>query len=343
MDEVIRRLMFKPYRSISKSRSQLQKKQPGSISAKRLYILHEGSSATIAYFSISFCMRYPECAVHYQDITQPPAPIIAGDVVIIVRHLPFDWQHRLTSQLKDVHLVVYFMDDDLLDPLAFQGLPKRYHKKLLQRGSAQRNWITAYCDEIWVSTPYLVKKYQHLDASLIEPIPSVSLLQRQSPVRLAYHGSSSHQHEKRWLHEVIEGVLQSRNNVTFELFGEHEVYKQYRDLPRVKVLHPMSWQNYLSYTMSHDIDIGLAPLLPSGFNSARGAIKFFDFARMGAFGVYSNVVPYAGFIHSNQDGILLRNHVDIWVSSLLVLIDNPEKRATLANQAKLRARKLSAI
>ncbi|MGK3539499.1 hypothetical protein ACSLOP_30130, partial [Escherichia coli] len=40
---------------------------------------------------------------------------------------------------------------------------------------------------------------------------------------------------------------------------------------------------------SQQADIGLAPLLMSKFNAARGGVKFYDFVRMGAAGIYSNV------------------------------------------------------
>ncbi|GAB3215956.1 glycosyltransferase family protein [Pseudaeromonas pectinilytica] len=339
MDEVIKRLMFKPY--VSLGRSRLKMPQGATAPAERLYILHEGESATLAYFSLSIRTRYPHCDVHYQDIHLPPEPIAPGDVLIVIRYIPRSWQVWLDRQMINIHLIVYFMDDDLLDHQALSALPKSYRKKILKRGAEQHAWISLHCDQLWVSTPYLAKKYRHLDAVLISPSPCVSYLQRQKPVRLAYHGTSAHREEKQWLRSIMEGVLAARENVTFELFGEFDVYKTYRDLPRVKVMHPMSWNNYLAYTMTHEVDIGLAPLLPSEFNAARGAIKFFDFARMGAFGIYTNVAPYSDVIAQNVDGLLLENNIDIWISSLLLLVDNPEKRASLVSQAILKAQRLS--
>lgn len=61
---------------------------------------------------------------------------------------------------------------------------------------------------------------------------------------------------KNNLIEKISKIIQEGNledldacpQASFEIFGEHEIYKLYRDLPRVSVLHPMSWQNYLAYT-----------------------------------------------------------------------------------------------
>jgi len=129
-------------------------------------------------------------------------------------------------------------------------------------------------------------------------------------------------------------VLNQCPQASFEIFGEHEIYKLYRDLPRVTVLHPMSWQNYLDYTQHHRVDIGLAPLLESEFNMARGPVKFYDFVRMGAVGVYSNCAPYSDFIEQNVNGVLLNNDPQKWIEALSLLVNSGQKRQTLANNAK---------
>jgi len=122
MDEVIKRFMFKPY--VSLGRPRLKMPQGATAPAKRLYILHEGESATLAYFSLSIRIRYPDCDVHYQDIHFPPEPIAPGDVLIVIRYMPRSWQAWLDRQMINIHLIVYFMDDDLLDHQALSALPK---------------------------------------------------------------------------------------------------------------------------------------------------------------------------------------------------------------------------
>jgi glycosyltransferase involved in cell wall biosynthesis len=88
----------------------------------------------------------------------------------------------------------------------------------------------------------------------------------------------------------------------------------------------MSWPQYLAYTQSRKADIGLAPLLPSRFNAARGATKWMDYARMGAVGIYTDVQPYSEHVRHGVNGLLLPNEPEVWVQNILDLADNTELR-----------------
>ncbi|MCF5909730.1 glycosyltransferase family 1 protein [Aeromonas veronii] len=333
MDELIRRKLFKPYLKLNKQSYGSQ--QNSDIDSERLFILHEGSSPTLAYFESAISSRFPDTICHFIDTLAPPdIPIPAGTSLVIIRFISPKWQQHIERYIDRLSRIVYFMDDDLFDPAALSTLPKEYRSKIIRRSAAQHRWITQYCDDIWVSTAYLAKKYVHLNPEIVSAKPSRSLLETLRPVKIAYHGSSSHREEKYWLRQIVEGVLGACPNASFEIFGEHDIYKYYRDLPRVSVLHPMSWQNYLAYTKTHQLDIGLAPLLDSDFNLARGPVKFYDFVRMGAVGVYSNRAPYNDFIEQNINGILLENDPQRWVDAITLLISKEKKRAELANNAR---------
>ncbi|WP_426009431.1 glycosyltransferase family 1 protein [Aeromonas salmonicida] len=333
MDELIRRKLFKPYLKLNKQSYGNQ--QSIALDCNVLFILHEGMSPTLAYFESAITSQFPDARCQFIDTLTPPDVIIPeGAAMVIIRFLSPKWQLQVEKNIDKLSRVVYFMDDDLFDPTALSGLPKEYRTKIIRRSAAQHRWITQHCDEIWVSTPYLAKKYTHLNPEIVSAKPSPSLLEKRQPVKIAYHGSSSHREEKYWLRQVVEGVLQACPSASFEIFGEHDIYKFYRDLPRISVLHPMSWPNYLAYTKTHRLDIGLAPLLDSAFNFARGPVKFYDFVRMGAVGVYSNRAPYNDFIEQNINGILLENDPQRWIDAISLLINKEKKRTKLASNAK---------
>lgn len=327
MDELIRKALFKPYLKLNK--------QSSGTECRTLLILHEGNSPTLAYFEAAIRGRFSGAQCQLVDtLTTPTIEVDKGTAIVVIRFISAPWQREIARNMDDLSQVVYFMDDDLLDPSALTALPKGYRTKIIRRSAAQHRWITSYCDSIWVSTAYLARKYAHLNPDVVPAKPTPQLLAVKQPVKIAYHGSSSHQAEKYWLREVVAGVLAQCPQASFEIFGEHEVYKLYRDLPRVTVLHPMSWQNYLDYTQHHRIDIGLAPLLESAFNRARGPVKFYDFIRMGAVGVYSNCAPYSDFIEQNINGVLLSNDPQKWIEAISLLVNSEQKRLTLANNAK---------
>lgn len=333
MDEIIRKALFKPYLSLRKQ-SQGSQYEPLS-ECRSLLILHEGDSPTLAYFKEAIKKRFPDTVCQLIDtLTTSDLVIDEGAAMVIIRFITPLWQQKIERHIDRLSRVVYFMDDDLFDPSALNSLPKTYRTKIIRRSAAQHRWITEHCDDIWVSTAHLAQKYAHLNPDIVSARPSPSLLKSQRPVRIAYHGSSSHRDEKYWLRQVIEGVLACCPQANFEIFGEHEIYKLYRDLPRVSVLHPMSWQNYLAYTQSHRLDIGLAPLLDSDFNLARGPVKFYDFVRMGAVGIYSNCAPYSDFIEQNVNGVLLDNNPHKWITALSLLVNSESKRRLLACNAR---------
>ncbi|MGL4544207.1 MAG: glycosyltransferase family 1 protein [Plesiomonas sp.] len=333
MDEMIRKVLFKKYQKLNKKENAHSAAFNGH--CPRVIILHEGNSPTLAYFQNSISEQFGHAQIILKDSNDlSHLSIQQDDAIVVIRFISSFWQARIEQNIDKVSKIVYFIDDDLLDPAALQRLPKDYRKKILRRASAQHRWITLYCDEFWVSTPYLSEKYAHFDPKIIQPKPPVSLFEPVSTLRVAYHGSSSHKDEKIWLHDVISRVMERTKNITFEIFGEHDIYKLYRNIPRVTVLHPMSWDNYLVYTKTQRIDIGLAPLLDSDFNAARGHVKFYDFVRMGAVGIFSDSPPYQGVVKQNVNGILLDNDIEKWTATIESLACNHEKRSQLVENAR---------
>jgi glycosyltransferase involved in cell wall biosynthesis len=99
----------------------------------------------------------------------------------------------------------------------------------------------------------------------------------------------------------------------------------------------MDWSNYLTYTGSVRRDIGLAPLLPEPFNAGRAPTKFFDFARMGAVGIYTDTEPYRNFVRHGVDGLLLPNEPMAWAAAIDELATDAVRRQGLAAAARERA------
>jgi hypothetical protein len=263
--------------------------------------------------------------------------LAAGDLVVIVRYLTPAWRAAIEARREHLAGVVYFMDDDLWDRDAWVGLPRDYRGRLKERALRHRRWIQRHCDALWVSTEALGAKYAAWSPRVLPLAPGAANLAQVDAVQVAYHGTASHGAEIEWLHPVMAEVLARCPQVHFELFGDKRVAALYRELPRVAVLHPMRWPGYLAYSAATRRQIGLAPLLPTPFNAARGAVKFFDFARMGAVGVYSARPPYQGFVRDGIDGLLLPNEPAHWVEALVSLAGDRTRMRVMAEAARERA------
>ncbi|UUX94130.1 hypothetical protein [Aquabacterium sp. J223] len=246
------------------------------------------------------------------------------------------WKHR-----QALKRIVYFMDDDLMDEAAVRTLPEPYRSKVGRGALHQRKMIESLCNEFWVSTPYLAQKYAHWQPRTLPPRPLRLTMESGPPTWICYHGTASHEAEFQWLVPVIEGVQSRLTSSRMEVFGGHKTYKRFSSLPRVNVLHPMTWPNYLDYTAGVRRDIALAPLLPSLFNAGRAPTKFFDHARMHAVGLYSDVEPYRSFVRDGVDGLLLPNDADRWVTAILELAADAPRRQRMAAAARDRAMALA--
>lgn len=259
-------------------------------------------------------------------------------VVVISRYVPGCGLAASQRLQRQGAKLVYFMDDDLFDLASLGGLPWRYRWKIVKRAWWHRSRLMRLCDEFWVSTPYLAQKYARHRPVLLEPLPLEKTASVRRGIRVCYHGTASHTQEIEWLLPMIRAVQEHRDDIHFELFGGGDVARRFAGVPRVSVLHPMNWSNYLAYTAGHACDIALAPLMPSAFNAARGPTKFFDYTRMGAAGLYSDVAPYRGFVRDGVDGELLDSEPLRWVEAILMLANDGERRQALAKAARQRVR-----
>lgn len=281
----------------------------------------------------------------YKDLdTDRPqfGDLAPGTAVVIVRYLNTRWAKALRQHRAQLSEVVYFMDDDLLHPRHWAGLPNVYIKKLNKYCAAFVPDIQALASIYWFSTEELRARYPYQTAQVIAPRPLPEDADTEQmwhprsekgPVQIFYHGSATHQAEIDWLYPVIKEVLQARPQTHFELIGGHTVNQQFRNLPRTRVLHPLSWHNYVSHCKTLNAHIGLAPLLPSPFNMGRSHSKIYDITRCGAVGIYSDPSTYAAAVQDQQDGILLANDPALWVETIVELVDDAQRLDALRQQA----------
>lgn len=258
------------------------------------------------------------------------------------------------------------MDDDLLDWKALLDIPLPYAFRLWYKATSRRKWILSSCSELWVSTPYLANKYAAWNPRLLRPVASGPLLERSwvpssnlpsssslvlsdsasaatysldsdmQSVRICYHGTWSHRDDMKWLAPVIAEVQRRCPNTLFEVIGGDRVARIFKGIPRVLVLPTMAWPDYLKHTQTIRQDIGLAPLRDTLFNRGRGPIKFFDYARAGAVGVYSAGPAFSDFVSNGVDGFVLENDPTLWVERIVELVNLPELRQNMADAAWLK-------
>jgi hypothetical protein len=138
---------------------------------------------------------------------------------------------------------------------------------------------------------------------------------------------------------LLTDLQQRWDHTHVDLFGDLTINRQFRHLPRVRLLHPMDWERYLQETGSRHIDLLLCPLLEDPFNGGRAAVKVVDAARLGAVGLYSDREPYRGCVRHGETGLLLADDPHQWLEEV-----TGEKQLEWVKErnAKLKAQKIAA-
>lgn len=308
-------------------------------------IIEHGRMPSTDYFVLprARSMGVPTRVVDSTSIANPPATLFAaGTLVIFVRYVESAWG-KAALRAKSAGLLAgmfYFTDDDLFDSKSWQNVPTKYSRKI-RKIAPDLKWLTKHQVKLWVASRYLQEKYRSHAPELIPPCPDETLYRRLAGPKIFYHGTASHGDEINWLVPVIRQVQERCTDTTFEIIGDLSVNRLYRDIPRVSVLHPMSWSNYRDHCARADLQIGLAPLLDTPFNAARSTTKFFDMVRCGAMGIYSNREPFSSFIRNHQDGFLIENSPDLWVDTIVSLAKDPDIRCKVYQNARQRALAIS--
>lgn len=304
-----------------------------------VYLVEEQPNPSTDFFVMPACQGAGR-RVHRRGFDDVPSvEALAGAVVVFVRYVPAAWRSRVWEARARLIDLVFFMDDDVLDVRAAQGMPWRYRYKLFHLAARHAGWLRRARARLWVSTPWLARKYAFWSP---ESVPARPVVAPEAPCRVFYHGSASHEGEVRWLRPVVERVLAQDERVVFEIVGGPDVYRMYRRLPRVTVVHPMKWPAYQAFLAMTGRDIGLAPMLDLPFNRARSCTKFFDITNAGAVGLYAQDSLCGEVVRDGIDGLLLPMEPSAWVEAILALAADSNRRAMLLEAARSTVRQRAA-
>ncbi|ODP99301.1 hypothetical protein BGK46_11085 [Salinivibrio sp. SS2] len=240
--------------------------------------------------------------------------------LLFVRYINKSWRTWIKKNRQKIASIVFFIDDDLLDWKATSGLTIRYRWKLWNYSLKHQHFLRDVGAQLWVANRYLADKYASWQPVLCPP----STWQTQTITQTVfYHGSASHKQEFLWLKPLFERLLCDFPHLSIEIIADGETNLLFRHLPRVHVLHPMSWSNYRALLAKGERHIGLAPLLDSQFNAARSCTKFFDITQAGAVGVYAEHPAYQGQVIDQVNGLLVPMEHERWYNAIARLLNDP--------------------
>jgi len=253
-----------------------------------------------------------------------------GTFVVIVRHTSAAWLRFIQENKQHWSGVAYLMDDDIPGAITCRDIPVDYALWTSGRYWLARKALAKVCDRVWLSTDALRARYHHVQSQLVSP-QSVGHSREAAPIgnkRWAYHGTRIHRREIKWLLPIVKAVQQIMPEAEFEVFGDAAIARLFSEIPRVKVMAPVPWADYLHYCDASNIAVALAPMLPGHFNDVRSYTKAFDIARCGAVGVFSKSEAYAALQTGLGDfgATVLPNDQAQWVQEVINLLQDDDLR-----------------
>lgn len=303
-------------------------------------ILHFGDTPTLHYYWKS---RFPDAVYLDTANARPTGNALAGaSSLVLVRHVAPAWARLLRSEQEALPPVFYFLDDDIPGILGDPHLPLGYAMKTAARYFRLRRPLAELNVSILPATPGLATRYGLPASSVLSPLPLAarfgdgdddSRYDENRQMTVFYHGTASHEREIRWLKEVFAGVSSCQPGTVFEVFGGDRIRRFYKGMGNVRVVHPMGWSEFLAYTSSVRLDIGLAPLLDSPFNACRSHVKYYDITRTGGVGVYSRGEVFDRAVRHGDNGLLAANTPDAWVDAICRLVADFGLRRSLYRNA----------
>lgn len=166
------------------------------------------------------------------------------------------------------------------------------------------------------------------DFSLIEGVkPSPT-----DEIRIGFAGSPSRIDDLDLISPLIEPTLVRFPKAIFEFAGV--LPKGVATGERVRFFpHTGDYNAYIKFQAQRNWAIGLAPLVDHEANRGKTDNKYREYAACRIAGIYSDIPPYSDVVKHSVTGWLVEGIQSSWFEALATLLDQPDKRAALANAA----------
>jgi glycosyltransferase involved in cell wall biosynthesis len=166
------------------------------------------------------------------------------------------------------------------------------------------------------------------DFSIIEGVQP----QSTDEIRIGFAGSPSRVDDLEIVTPAIAPILEKYPKAVFEFAGA--LPRGITPGPRIRFFeHTGDYNRYIRFQAERNWAIGLAPLQDHEASRSKTDNKFREYGACRIAGIYSNIPPYSDVVRDNVTGLLITNDGSSWLSALTSLLDFPDRRAALAQNA----------
>ena len=252
-----------------------------------------------------------------------------ADIIVFVRsesHL----EAYVSKLAKGKKHLVYVLDDDLLNIPDYASSARYYNIPSIHNNILS---IIQNCDTFLTPSPILLKKYGNYckNSYLIdEPsLGSINKKENNEKIKIGFAGSIDRTKDiNDILTDGLEYIINKyQNEVSVEFMGaKPQLVDKYK-----LEYHPYqrSYKKYTEAIGQANWDIGLAPMPISEFHKCKYFNKYVEYASYGIVGIYTNTEPYTFGIKDKENGLLVNNTKEEWISAIEELISNEVLRKKL--------------
>ncbi len=339
---------------------------PWDADAHTAVYLRQPSVLIIAELSISQCRRYRveqkvaalrQLGVACQVIswTEPLACLNAlqlSSMVIFYRTPATAEVVHMHEEAKRLGQDTFFDIDDLVFDLEVYTLNKNVQSLPESERQSLLTGATLYCDMLALtdhaiaSTPVIahyMRKYSKGHIFLVENALDATILSlaQEQPSRPGHrdsidigYGSGTRTHDADFATATpaLLHILEYHPQVRLIIYGPLTLDAKFERFgSRVLRVAFLNAQDY--YRSLARLDINLAPLESSIFNDAKSNIKFIEASVFGIPSVCTPAAEFHSIIQHGRNGMLASNQ-DEWQTTLANLINNPQLRQTMGQEAR---------
>ena len=264
------------------------------------------------------------------------------DVVIFQRTSSPETVNLMRQAQKRNTRVIYDIDDNLLDippeHIFFDEFQDSAITNAIRSHLAEADLVTVSTGVLWSAlaefSAHRVVVQNEIDLNLFPP-PQAKL---KDQVTIAYAGGITHGRDlEPVVPALVELLEEYKSAIRVVLF-----YLRPASLKKYpQVLHLGGFPEYQQYArllQEAKIDIGLAPLRDDKFNSAKSDVKYLEYGSQAVAGVYSRSLPYSSVVDGETGLFVEGDDAGMWYDRIKYLIENPEERERMGNNAMLDVR-----
>lgn len=253
------------------------------------------------------------------------------DILITVRGCEYPTLKIVQVAKKLKRLIVYYLDDDLLNVPIGDACPEIYFNQVIKKNMID---ILGYSDILWGVNQKIKEKYLNYckDARWISNNVPMAILRKydkyneNDKIRVLYAGSVGHQDMvQAILSPVVRSLaIEYKNHVEFVFIGASSGINNLENVLNYPVISEYS--EYKEFVKNGNFSIGLAVVKTEEFYQCKYYNKFIEYSSIGCAGVYTNTKPYEYVVIDGHNGICCNNTFYEWKSAIKKLIDNRELR-----------------